>query len=88
MEYNEYYATKEGGISRVFVGSPYQHGQEIGSFLGRLFRKILFFLNKGMCAIDKNVIEDVENNTPLKEAMKIRFRESHRNLKKSQRENK
>jgi len=29
-----------------------------------------------------NIIEDVENNIPLKEAIKIRFRESRRNLKK------
>jgi len=28
------------------------------------------------------VIEDVENNTPLKEAMKTRFRESRENLKR------
>jgi len=49
----------------------------IGSFLGGLFRKILPYLGKGARAIGKealragiNVIEDVENNTPLKEAMK------------------
>jgi len=94
MEYDEYYTTlnegsRGGGIPRVFVGSPYQRGHGIGSFLGGLFRKILPYLGKGARAIGKealragiNVIEDVENNTPLKEAMKTRFRESRGNLKR------
>jgi len=78
MEYDEYYATpKEGGrsgrIPRVFVGSLYQRGHGIESFLGRLFRKILLYLGKGARMIDKealragiNVIEDVENNFQLR----------------------
>jgi len=81
--------SRGGGIPRVFVGSPYQRGHGIGSFLGGLFRKILPYLGKGARAIGKealragiNVIEDVENNTPLKEAMKTRFRESRGNLKR------
>jgi len=55
----------------------YQCGHGIGSFLGGLFRKILLYLGKGARAIGKealrarsNVIEDVENNTPLREVMK------------------
>ena len=55
----------------VFIGSPYQRGHGIGSFLGGLFRKILPFLNKGARAVEKealragiNMIEDVENNKP------------------------
>jgi len=50
---------------------------------------ILPYLGKGACAIGKealcagiNVIEDVENNTPLKKAMKTRFRHSRGNLKR------
>ena len=81
MEYEEYFDVRDagsrGGIPRVFVGSPYQRGHGIGSFLGGLFRKILPFLNKGARAVGKealragiNVIEDVENNKPLKEAVK------------------
>jgi len=82
MEYDEYYTTlnegsRGGEIPRVFVGSTYQRGHGIGSFLGGLFRKILPYLGKGARAIGKealragiNVIEDVENNPPLKEAMK------------------
>jgi len=82
MEYEEYFDARDtgsrGGIPRVFVGSPYQRGHGIGSFLDRLFKKILPFLNKGARAIGKealragiNVIEDVENNKPLKEVSKI-----------------
>jgi len=94
MEYDEYYTSlnegsRGGGIPRVFVGSPYQRGHGIGSFLGGLFRKILPYLGRGARAIGKealragiNVIEDVENNTPMKEAMKTRFRESRGNLKR------
>ena len=72
MEYGEYFDARDtgsrGGIPRVFVGSLYQRGHGIGSFLG-LFRKILSFLNKGARTVGKealrsgiNVIEDVENN--------------------------
>jgi len=50
---------------------------------------MLSYLDKGARAIGKeslptriNVIEDVENNIPLKEAMKTRFRELRRNLKR------
>jgi len=75
-----------GGILRIFVDSPYQRGH--GRFFGRLFRKILSYLNKGARAIGKeairagiNVIEDVENNISLKRAKK-RFRESRGNLKR------
>jgi len=94
MEYDEYYATPKeggrgGGIPQIFVDSLYQCGHEIGSFFGGLFRKILPYRGKGAHVIGKeslragiNVIEDVENNTPLKEAMKIRFRESRGNLRR------
>jgi len=44
---------KAVGIPRVFVGSPYQRGHGIGSFLGGLFKKILPYLGKGVHAIGK-----------------------------------
>lgn len=90
-EEDEYYdtASRGGGIPRVFVGAPYQRGHGIGSFLGGLFRKVLPYLTKGMRAVGKealrtgiNVIEDVENNTPLKVALRNRFEESRGNLKR------
>ena len=93
----EYYDTQNAsrgdGIPRVFVGSPYQRGHGIGSFLGGLFRKVLPFLSKGVRAVGKealragiNVIEDIENNTPFKEAVKSRFKESSGNLKRKAKE--
>ena len=58
MESEEYFDARDtgsSGISRVFVGSPYQRGHGIGSFLGGLFRKILPFLNKGARAVEKKL---------------------------------
>lgn len=96
MEYEAYYdddiqsgGSRGGGIPRVFIGSPYQRGHGIGSFLGGLFRKILPYLSRGARVVGKealraglNVIEDVENNTPMKEALKTRLKESGGNLKR------
>lgn len=95
MEYEAYYddlqsgGNRGGGIPRVFIGSPYQRGHGIGSFLGGLFRKILPYLSRGARVVGKealraglNVIEDVENNTPMKEALKTRLKESRGNLKR------
>lgn len=96
MEYEPYYdddiqsgGSRGGGIPRVFIGSPYQRGHGIGSFLGGLFRKILPYLSRGARVVGKealraglNVMEDVENNTPIKEALKTRLKESGGNLKR------
>ena len=93
MKYEEYFDARDTDsrdrIPHVFVDSPYQHGHEIGSFLRRLFRKILSFLNKGASGVGKealragiNVIEDVENNKLLKKAVKSRLVESRSNLKR------
>lgn len=95
MEYEAYYddiqsgGSRGGGIPRVFIGSPYQRGHGIGSFLGGLFRKILPYLSRGARVVGKealraglNVMEDVENNTPMKEALKTRLKESGGNLKR------
>jgi len=52
MEHEEYFDARDtGGIPRVFVGSSYQRGHGIGSFLGGLFRKILYYLNKDARAV-------------------------------------
>lgn len=82
-----------GGIPRVFVGSPYQRGHGIGSFLGGLFRRVLPYLGKVVRAVGKealragvNVIEDVENNTPFKISVKQRFEESRDKLKRKAKE--
>ena len=92
MEYEKYYDPsdgRDGGIPQVFAGSCYQRGHGIGSFLGGLFRKIFPYLRKGARAVGKealragiNVMEDVENDTPLRESLRTRFRESRGNLKR------
>ena len=93
MEYEEYFDARDtgrSGIPRVFVGSPYQRGHGIGSFLSELFRKILPFLNKGARAVGKEAlragINVIEDNKPLKEAVKSRLAESRGNLKRKVKE--
>ncbi|KAL6431937.1 hypothetical protein ACFW04_007394 [Cataglyphis niger] len=77
------------GIPRVSIGSPYQRGHGIGSFLGGLFRRVLPYLSKGVRAVGKealragvNIIDDIENNMPFKVAVEHRFEESRDNLKR------
>ena len=75
----------------VFIGSSYQHGHGIGSFLGGLFRKILPYLNKDAVGKEAlraeiNVREDVENNKSLKEVVKSRLAKSRDNLKRKAKE--
>lgn len=97
--YSTYYdelqngGSRGGGIPRVFVGSPYQRGHGIGSFLGGLFRRVLPYLTRGVRTVGKealragaNIIEDVENNMPFKVAAKHRFEESRDNLKRKAKE--
>ena len=97
MKYEEYfdarYTGNRNGIPRVFVGSPYQRGYRIESFLGGLFRKILLYLNKSARAVGKkvlragiNITEYVENKKPLKEAVKNRLAELRDNLKRNSKE--
>ena len=85
--------SRGGGIPRVFVGSPYQRGHGIGSFLGGLFRRVLPYLTSGVRDVGKealrvgaNIIEDVENNMPFKVAAKHRFEQSRDNLKRKAKE--
>lgn len=79
-----------GGISQVYIGAPNQRGHGIGSFLGGLFRRVLPFLKRGANALGKemvrtgmNVASDViHRDTPIKESLKTRIRESGNNLKR------
>jgi len=52
------------------------------SFFCGLFRKILSYLNKEALCAGINVIEDIENNKSLKEAVKSRLAKSQGNLKR------
>ena len=77
----------------VFARSHYQRGHGIGKFLGGLFRRALSYLARGAREIGKealhagvHIIDDVRNNTPLKEAIRNRFAESRSNLKRKARE--
>lgn len=82
------------GISQVYIGTPYQRGHGIGSFLGGLFRRVLPFLKSGAKAVGKealksglNIAHDVlDHGVTLKEAARDRLRESGRNLKRKAQE--
>lgn len=78
-----------GGVNRVFVGSPYQRGHGLGSFLSGLFRRALPLLSRGARVVGKealhtgwNILDDVAHNTPFKESLRARVTESGRNLKR------
>lgn len=78
-----------GGVNRVFVGSAYQRGHGLGSFLSGLFRRALPLITRGARAVGKealhagwNILDDVAHNTPFKESLKTRVTESGRNLKR------
>lgn len=78
------------GQAKIYIGSPYQRGHGIGSFLGGLFRKILPLLQKGAKTVGKeaakagvNIINDMTSHqVPIKTAFKTRFAESANNLKR------
>lgn len=77
------------GISRIYVGSPYQRGHGIGKFLGGLFRKAIPLLTRGTKAVGRealrtglNVLTDVAQSVPLKESVRKRVKESGGNLKR------
>ena len=82
--------TVQTGINRVYIGTPYQRGSGIGSFLGGLFRSILPIFTRGAKAVGKeawrtgiNVLSDVAlNNAPVKESLRTHARESVGNLKR------
>ena len=67
------------GIRNVFVGSRFQRGSGIGSYLGGLFRKALPYLGKGLRAIGREflsggigVLNDLDDKVNLKESVKNR----------------
>lgn len=76
-----------GKIGRIYAGS--QKGSAIGQYLGGLFRYALPLFKKSAKSVGKemlkagvNVLSDVANNVPPKQAMQNRMRESGRNLKR------
>lgn len=80
----------EGGIDHVFVGSPYQRGHGIGSFLAGLFRRALPLIKSGARSIGKevlragvNIMDDVTtHHVPFKQAFRDRARETSGTLKR------
>ena len=80
-----------GGVGRIYVGSPYQRGHGgIGSFLAGIFRRVLPLFCRGAKAVGKdavrtgmNIMSDVTTgNTPIKESIRNRFKESGEILKR------
>ena len=81
----------DGGVGRIYVGSPYQRGHGgIGSFLAGVFRRVLPLFTRGARAVGKevvrsgmNIMSDVTTrNTPIKESIRNRFKESGEILKR------
>ena len=81
----------DGGVGRIYVGSPYQRGHGgIGSFLAGIFRRVLPLFTRGAKAVGKeavrtgmNIMSDVTTrNTPIKESIRNRFKESGEILKR------
>ena len=75
----------------MYVGSRYQRGHEgIGSFLAGLFRRVLPLVKGGVKTLGKeafqtglNVMSDVAiHNTPIKESLHSRIKQSGVNLKR------
>ena len=47
----------DGGIGRIYVGSPYQRGHGgIGSFLSGIFRRVLPLFSRGDKAVGKEAV--------------------------------
>lgn len=91
--YISYYDNQIGGgglVEHVYVGSPYQRGHGIGSFLGGLFRRALPMISSGLRAIGKealrgglHVVDDITNqNMNFKDSLKTRLGESTSNLQR------
>lgn len=87
--YLQYYQRQaQSGIGNVYVGSPYQSGHGIGSFLGGLFRYVMPIVKQGAKTVGKellksgvNMVNDVVmDQQPLKEAFHNRMDEAKTNL--------
>ena len=81
----------DGGVGGIYIGSPYQRGHGgIGSFLAGIFRQVLPLFSRGDKAVGKeavrtgmNIMSDVTTgNTPIKELIRNRFKESDEILKR------
>lgn len=92
-EMNHYIAYYEnqvgGGVDQVFVGSPYQRGNGIGSFLSGLFRKALPILSSGARTVGKEalragvgILSDLSQSMPFSESVRMRSRDVTNNLKR------
>ena len=75
------------GINRVYIGTPYQRGSGIGSFLGGLFRSILPIFTRGAKAVGKeawrtgmNVLSDVALNDAPVNALRTLYALMHESL--------
>lgn len=88
--FDDYYTKQAGnGIGQVYAGTAFQRGSGVGSFLSGLFRKALPFLYTGARAVGKEalksglgILEDIENNKPVKESVVTRIRSGGSNLKR------
>ena len=93
--YDEFFNLQSGGgggkgAGHVFISSPYQRGHGgTGSFLAGIFRQVLPLLSRGAKVVGKealrsgvNVVSDLAQNTPVKESLRNRIRESGLNLKR------
>lgn len=88
--YITYYDNQAGGgIDQVFIGSPYQRGNGIGSFLSGLFRRALPILSSGARAVGKEalragvgILSDLSQSMPFNESVRMRSRDVTNNLKR------
>ena len=80
-----------GGVGRIYVGTSYQRGHDgFSSFLAGIFRRVLPLFTRGAKAVGKeavrtgmNIMSDVTTrNTPFKESIRQRFKESGEVLKR------
>ena len=80
----------DGGVGRIYVGSPYQRGHGgIGSFLAGIFCRVLPIFTRGAEAVGKeavrigmNIMSDVTTgNIPINESICNCFKESGEILK-------
>lgn len=76
-----------GGVDGIFTKALYDRGHGLWSFLGGLRRHAERYLIRGARAVGKevvlisvNILVDVANNTPFKDAFRARITESIRSL--------
>ena len=81
----------DGGVGRIYVGSPYQRGHGgIGSFLAGIFRRVFPLLSRdaqgcwkrGCTHQYERYVGCYHGNTPINESIRNRFKESGEILKR------